>query len=120
MQANPVEKRRHPRLDSRIPMRYRKIEAGSQEFKGSLMRDISEGGTRMTIHEFLPMNSRLAMEIPLLSGRRPLGGVCRVAWVKKTAFSEQYDTGLEFINLNQGNILEIAKYILKGSAEEIA
>ena len=105
-----MEKRKGPRFSSRIPMRYKKLERSSQEFKGSLMRNISAGGARMTIYEFLPLNFRLVAEIPLISGLKPLQGVCRVAWVEKAAFSEQYDVGLEFLNLNQEDKKQITEF----------
>ncbi|MBL7084885.1 MAG: PilZ domain-containing protein [Candidatus Omnitrophica bacterium] len=119
MFRNLRDRRRQFRLDFHIPMRYRKIETNSQEFKGSLMKDISEGGAKMTIHEFLPLNSRLAMQIPLMPGRKSVEGVSRIAWLKKAAFGEQYDAGLEFINLNQGDHLHIAKFIFNKSVEKV-
>ena len=119
MLENSQEKRRYFRLDSRIPMRYRKIERYSQEFKGSLMRNISKGGVRMTVYEFLALNLKLALEIPLLSGMKPLQGISRVAWTKRTAFNEQYDVGIEFINFNQGDEIQIAAFISKKSAKKV-
>ena len=117
MQANPVEKRRYLRLDSRIPMRYRKIQTNIEELKGSLIKNISEGGMMISAYEFLPLNSRLVMEIPLVSGIKSLEGTCRVAWIKKAGFSEQYDVGVEFANLNQGDTAQIAKFILERGME---
>jgi c-di-GMP-binding flagellar brake protein YcgR len=119
MEGNREERRRHIRFDSLIPMRYRKIETDTQEYKGSLMRDISEGGARMTIYEFLPRNLKLATEIPLISGTKPLKGTCRVAWAVKAAFSEQYDVGVEFVNFNQEDRTQVAKYIFDRNAAKI-
>lgn len=117
MLENSQERRRYFRLDSRIPMRYRKIEANSQEFRGSLMKNISKGGVQMTVYEFLGRNLKLALEIPLESGISPVQGSSRVAWVRKTSFSEQYDVGIEFVNLNQGDGTQIATFISSKSAE---
>ena len=119
MFSNNAERRRYLRLDSRIPMRYRKIETNIQEFKGSLMRNISEGGASMTIYEFLPLNLRLALEIPLMFGKKPLQGISRVAWVAKAAFGEQYDVGLEFVNLNHENLTQVAKFVFDKSIEKV-
>ena len=111
MQEKPPERRKEIRLDSRIPMRYRKIEANTREFKGSLIKNISASGVKITNYEFLPLNSRLAMEIALASGRKVVEGICRVAWVKKAPFSEQYDIGVEFVNLDQGDEGQISDFI---------
>ena len=112
-----MEKRKHPRLDLRIPMRYRKIQTNIEELKGSLIKNISVGGMMINAYEFLPLNSRLVMEIPLVSGTKSVEGTCRVAWIKKAGFSEQYDIGVEFANLNQGGTTQIAKFIFKRSME---
>ncbi len=113
MLENSQERRKYFRLDSRIPMRYRPIEKDPQELRGSLMRNISKGGVRMTAYKFLARNLKLALEIPLLSGIKPVQGVSRVAWVNKVSFNEQYDIGVEFINLNQGDLTQIATFISK-------
>jgi c-di-GMP-binding flagellar brake protein YcgR len=112
MRREFTEKRRQARLTFHIPMRYKKIESDIREFKGSLMKNISEGGASMSTYEFLPLNSRLAMEIPLRAGSRPVEGLCRVAWVKKAPFGEQYDAGVEFININQEYSKQIGNFIL--------
>ena len=112
MQENRIEKRRHPRLECRVAMHYRQLEAKTQEYKGSLLRNISPNGAGMTLYEFLPLNSKLAMQIRLLFNRKPIQGCCRVAWVRKAAFSEQYDAGIEFDNLSQIDNEQIAEFIL--------
>ncbi len=117
MAVNPGEKRRHPRLDSRIPISYRKLETDAAEFKGSLMQDISESGARMTINEFLPRDSKLSLQIHLASGRNSAQGACRVAWVRKAAFSEQYHAGVEFTGFSQEDEAQIARFILHKSIE---
>ena len=111
MIAEYKEKREYPRLASDVPMSYRTIGAGPQEYKGSLMRDISEGGVRISSYEFLPLNSRLTTEIPLISGRRAMTASCRVAWVAKSGSSERYDTGLEFANLVPEDRRHMAKFL---------
>jgi len=118
MRENFAEKRRYPRLDLRNPMRYRRLEASSSGFKGSLIRNISEGGARMTIYEFLPRNLKLAIEIPLLTEAESVKGTCRVAWARKAAFSEQYDVGIEFDSLGCEDAGRIAKFVVFKTANE--
>lgn len=115
-----IEKRKHTRLKFNVPVRYRKIKADSQELKGTLIRDISRGGLKMLAYEFLPLNLRLAMEIPLVSGLKAVEGTARVAWVKKTGITPQYEVGVEFVNLNQGDAEQIAKFVLDQSARKVS
>lgn len=112
------EKRRYTRLAFCIPVRYRKITPDIQESKGSLTKDISERGAKMITYEFLPPNLTLIMEMPLISEMKPVKGICRVAWVAKTGFSERYDVGIEFVNLDQGDQARIAKFVFSESISE--
>ncbi|MBN3038620.1 MAG: PilZ domain-containing protein [Candidatus Omnitrophica bacterium] len=105
------ERRRHHRFNFSNPMRYKKIETHGKEFKGSLMRDISVGGARMTIFEFLPLNLRLAAEIPLTMGARPVRSTGRVAWISKTAYGDQYEVGIEFTGLDPDDMGQISEFI---------
>ena len=116
MCADFREKRKYPRLDFSSPMRYRKLKTDDQQFKGSLMRNISEGGVMMAIYEFLSLNLNLSIEIPLGTGTAPMKGTCRVVRIKKAAFSEQYDAGLEFVTLSQEDVTRIAKFIFNKSS----
>jgi c-di-GMP-binding flagellar brake protein YcgR len=110
-QDDMEERRKHSRLPFRIPMRYRRIETQLKEFKGSLMKDISVGGAKMTIFEFLPLNLKLATEIPLFSGLRPVRGSGRVAWVNKIAYGDQYEVGIEFTSVDEEDLTQILEFI---------
>ena len=113
------EKRKHPRFNFSMPMRYKRIGKDVRDFKGSLIKNLSKGGAQVNTFEFLPLNVKLAVEIPLLSGVQPVKGVCRVAWVRKAAFSEQYDAGVEFVDFDQENTEQIAKFIFDKNIEKV-
>ena len=100
-------------------MRYKELGLGVREFKGSLIKDISEGGMSMRSYEFLPLNRRLAMEIPLQRGFGSVQGTCRVNWIKKVPFGEQYDVGLEFVSLNHEDLTQVAKFVFNKSIEKV-
>ncbi|MBN2097207.1 MAG: PilZ domain-containing protein [Candidatus Omnitrophica bacterium] len=117
MSAVSQERRLYPRLNFRIPMRYKRLDRDCSEPRGSLIKNISQGGAMITGYEFLPLNSKLTIEIPLLAKAKSIAGVGRIVWVKQNAFSEQYDSGVEFVNLNQGDGQQISQFILEHSAE---
>jgi len=64
--------------------------------QGSLSCDISEGGIRLNITHFLPLNTEILLRIKLNSARIV---ECRgrVMWIQRIPFSERYQVGLEFI-----------------------
>lgn len=109
--SNFIEKRECPRYDLRIPLSYKKIEAKSREFKGSLLKNISLGGVRLSVYELLPQNLKLALEIPLRPGLKPIEAHSRVAWVRSLSYGEQYDIGVEFLKVSKEDNEQLAKFI---------
>ena len=73
----------------------------------------------MATYEFLPLNLKLNIEIGLQSGTKPILGVGRVAWVTKAAFSEQYEAGVEFVDLNQEDKMQIADFVMDKATEAL-
>jgi len=111
MRQDFMEKRKYQRFDSRIPVQYKRMQTNTAVFRGGLMKDISEGGARMSVYEFLSRDLKLLVEASLLTGVSPIRGTCRVAWVRKSAFGEQYDIGVKFDDFAQEDTKRIAKFV---------
>lgn len=67
------------------------------QFGGSLSCDLSEGGARIHLSDFVPVNTELTLSIQL-ADESVVECPCRIAWVEKNRFSDSYQAGLEFIN----------------------
>ncbi len=106
-----IEKRSCPRLNLRIPISYKRIDSFPQEPKGSLLRNISLGGLSIAAYEFLPHNLKLALDVPLQLGLKPLAAVSRVAWVKKASISDRYQAGIEFVSMDSKDKQQLQTFL---------
>ncbi len=88
------EKRNFQRVNRTQPVRFQ-LKDPSQ-FGGSLSCDLSEGGIRVHLNDFMPLNTELTLAIQL-ADESMVECPCRVAWVKKNRFSDRYQAGLEFV-----------------------
>ena len=66
------------------------------EFGGCLSADISETGIQIVISEFIPLHSRVVLEVELPTGRHTQAEAI-VVWVTKFPHMDRFKIGLEFI-----------------------
>ena len=86
-------KRQYPRFSFPEPVSYQ-----SQELpNGSLAGNISVGGLKLSVHEFVPLGTVLEVQIAFSNPIRVVNVKTKVVWVKEIAYSERYELGLEFI-----------------------
>ncbi len=62
---------------------------------GCLARDLSEGGVRVRLNDFIPLNTELVAEVRLRD-ENIVESSARVVWVEKSRFGDYYQAGLEF------------------------
>ncbi|NQT46737.1 MAG: PilZ domain-containing protein [Candidatus Omnitrophica bacterium] len=105
------DKRRFPRIEFRMPVQYHNLKNPREGSIGSLTKNISEGGVKFVANEFLPLASRLVMEISLPTVPRPIKAIAKVAWVRKTAVAEQYEVGNQFLEISRDDKNHLTDYI---------
>jgi len=96
MAINFEEKRRFPRIQLRAPLRYQ--IRGLPGFSNALSDDVSLGGVSFSNDKFIAPQTTVAVEINILS--RMLMSVGRIAWSSPLPHSNQYRSGIEFLELN--------------------
>lgn len=64
--------------------------------EGGLSCDLSVGGLRLNVSDFIPAGTELTVQIRLNNGRVE-DCRARVAWVEKQRFSDRYYIGLRFL-----------------------
>ena len=91
-----LEKRQRSRISFREPVQY--IMEESQEYGGSMAYDLSDGGLRLQLNDFVPINTRIVIDLPISDahGTKVITLNGRVAWVQRVRYSDQYQVGLEF------------------------
>lgn len=113
MENYPDEKRRYRRINSIIPLQYKKLRQLSESTIGAITRDVGEGGVRFISNEFLPLASRLVVEVFLPANPRPIKAISKVAWIKKAPSGDQYEVGNQFLEVAREDKSSLSEYISK-------
>ena len=95
-----AERRRFSRVKAGLEVEFRPLADPRRRMAGSLSRDLSAGGVRLTTSRFLACDSRLVLLFAPPGAGRQLRAVARVSWVQERPFSEFYDYGLEFVEIS--------------------
>ena len=96
---------------SRFPFREAVgYQTGDSPVTGSLAGDISEGGLRLTVKEFIALNTIVNLNIRLCDPVRVLPAQGRVVWVREDPDGERFDVGIQFI-VGQGVDPAIRGYV---------
>ena len=92
------ERRRFKRVVSQEPVQFERKE--SVEAGGTIAFDISRGGIRLNLYDFIPINTELSLRIPLSrdSIAECLG---RVVWIERLRHMERYQAGIEFLDTEE-------------------
>ena len=110
----PPERRRNPRLSVSAPINFRRLLSPQESFSGSLGRDLSVGGARVTAPHFLPQGTRLVVLLSLPGVSHPIRTIARVAWVARRRAMEAYDCGVRFIEVTSEDRRTLADYVERG------
>ncbi len=66
-----------------------------RKFGNCLSKDLSEGGVRIRLTDFISVNTKLALKIRL-AGEDTIHCTGCVVWVEKDRYGDGYQAGLEF------------------------
>ncbi len=112
-----IERRKFPRVETSVPIQYKNLKNSEVGVVGTLSQSISEGGTRFLASEFLPLASRLVVEIFIPSLARPIKALSKVAWIKKLPSQDKYEVGNQFLDISKEDKKQIASFILTSTVE---
>lgn len=110
------ERRKSPRINARLPLQYKDIQRPIETYSGTLTRDISEGGVRFIANEFLSIFTRLLVEASIPSFSRPIKAISKVAWIRKIPSGNQYDVGVQFMDMTEEDKKHLTSFIAKSPA----
>lgn len=91
------ELRQFKRVAHSQPVHYQGSEQA--DFGGCISKDISEGGVRIRLNDFVPLNTELTLNVHL-SGGKVVECTGRVIWIEKARFGDYYQAGLKFIDVD--------------------
>jgi c-di-GMP-binding flagellar brake protein YcgR len=105
------EQRRHTRLESVLPLKYKNLRKSAVSPIGSLTRNISEGGVCFESSEFISLACRMVVEISLPTVPKPIKAISKVAWIRKIPSSEQYELGNQFLEMSKEDKVQITNFV---------
>jgi c-di-GMP-binding flagellar brake protein YcgR len=109
-----TEKRQYPRVETRIPVRYKKqSDAAETPGSGSLTGDVSEGGLKLSTKEVISAACNLSLELDIPTLTQPIRATSKVAWIKNANTGEdyEYEVGNEFMEITKKDQELISQYI---------
>jgi len=95
-----MDKRNFQRFNVNVAVRYRILESLAIP-KVSQTEDMSEGGIRMTLSEYVRPETRLELTIHIPSQPWPIMAIGRVVWVKPESLNKQFITGIQLTYIRQ-------------------
>ncbi|MFH1360533.1 MAG: PilZ domain-containing protein [Candidatus Omnitrophota bacterium] len=109
METEYLEKRRFKRVRYQEPVHYQFKEQG--KFGGCLASDLSEGGIKISMNDFVPLHTEIAMRLKLQDVPHVVDLTGRVAWVQQVPYSDRYRAGVEFVNESSNAREGIQSYV---------
>ncbi len=91
-----MEKRKYKRVKISFPVRCEGLE--SKRLFYTVFKDISKGGIKLILEEFLAVDKLIRFEINLINTL--IRGKGRVVWCNHQPYSERYWAGIEFTELD--------------------
>lgn len=113
------ERRKFIRVPLHAEISYRILP--QTKVKRFLTRDISQGGVRFFVEEFIPKGSYLEITLKLEGVSLVFEACVKVQWISEQTRSERYEVGAEFINIHHEAAAYLMQYIenmVKDSEED--
>lgn len=109
------EKRSFPRLNLRIPVQYKRIKGRTNILRATVTKDIGAGGVKLLSNDYIPLHTKLKVDIFLTPKSESVSAVSKIVWIQKHPRSDQYDLGLQFTDIPENNRTVISGYINRNS-----
>ena len=107
------EKRKHKRLESRFPLKYKELRNEAAEFRGTVSKNVGAGGVRFRSDKFISLACRLVVEINLPAIEKPVRAISKIAWIKKLPTGDDYEVGNQFLEISRRDRECIQEYVEK-------
>lgn len=105
------EKRKYARVREDDKISYTEIPFSKTSRMLSL--DFSQGGVRFISDHFIKPQSILKIELVLERAKKVIKALAAVKWVKPLYDDEQYEVGVEFLDIDSGELQFLKQYSLK-------
>ena len=94
------ERRRYVRIPENLEISYKVIPVENRP-GACTTRDVSHGGIRFLVYDFIPKDSHLKIRLVLCNTSIVIEAVTRLVWINKAAHIDSYEVGVEFLDISQ-------------------
>jgi len=106
------EKRKTERKSVALPLRYREFSGSTYVSRGTLSKNLSEGGIKFDAEGFLPLASHLFVEMNLPAMSKTIKAISKIAWIKKLPAGEKYEVGSHFLAMTSEDEALMSQFIV--------
>ncbi|MFH1797968.1 MAG: PilZ domain-containing protein [Candidatus Omnitrophota bacterium] len=107
-----AEKRHAPRVNTYIPLRYRKLGDSESVLRGATVtKNLAQGGVRFKVTEFISRACRLIVELDMPMLANPVRAISKVAWIRKTSSGDDFEIGSQFLEMSKNDKRLVLEYI---------
>ncbi|MFH1878738.1 MAG: PilZ domain-containing protein [Candidatus Omnitrophota bacterium] len=107
-----TDNRKYPRVDTCIPVRYRKLGDPKEKLsEGTISKNLSEGGVRFKTAEFISRACRLILEVDIPMISKPVRAIAKVAWIRKMPSEKDFEIGNQFLEITRNDKELVAEYV---------
>jgi len=92
------ERRKYIRIPENLEISY-KVIPEDEGLRTFTTRDISQGGIRFLVRNFIPKGSRLKIRFALGKSSLVIEAVVHLVWIKESVHSNSYEVGVEFVDV---------------------
>ena len=103
------ERRKYVRIHESSQITYELLPGESM--KEYATKDISQGGIKFLTREFIPKGSRLKIKLNLYKKFFSFEALVKCAWINKIRYNEEYEVGVEFIDMPPAAAAHLISYI---------
>jgi len=109
------ERRRAKRLRVNLPLAYQHL-GQDKDFGETVAKDISTAGMRINAGTFLAPGTDLVVKLRFPEVSKIIEGIAQVVWSQRISFSDQYQAGLRFTEINPVFSKWLEEYVLINEA----
>ena len=96
-----VERRKFPRVQCRFSVKYKDLKKLGDDFRGTISKNLSEGGIRFRSDRFISLACRLIVELNIPAMQEPLRAVSKITWIRKLPVGDDYEVGNQFLEIKK-------------------
>lgn len=103
------ECRKYVRLSEKAQISYSVVPVrGSKQYMTS---DVSQGGIRFFVHDFIPKGSHLKIRMDFSRANVTIEAMVRLVWIRKAPNSDRHEIGVNFIDISSKAADRLTNYI---------